>query len=206
MSEDDVDQPLHPNLLRMAYAAGYFPMPDPATDQILWFDPDPRAVIPLDGFHLSRSLGRRIAQKKYQVRFDTAFADVMAGCADRPDTWINETITAAYTRLFDEGDAHSVEIWQDGELSGGLYGVSIGGAFFAESMFHRRTDASKIAVYELVEKLKRQGFALLEVQFMTPHLRSLGAVQIPARDYKRRLAQAVGLPVRFGAIKNDVES
>jgi leucyl/phenylalanyl-tRNA--protein transferase len=188
---------LTPELLLAAYRHGYFPMPHPETEEIIWFNPDPRAVLPLDGFHCSRSLRRSIRRSNFQVSIDKDFSGVMAGCAERSETWINQEITEAYERLHRHGAAHSLEIWQNGELVGGTYGVAIGGAFFAESKFHRVTDASKAALYFLVEHLRAKGFSLLEVQFITPHLRTLGAIQIPARDYEQRLQRAVRQSVCF---------
>lgn len=188
---------LTPELLLAAYRHGYFPMPHPETEEIIWFNPDPRAILPLDGFHCSRSLRRSIRRSNFQVSIDKDFSSVMAGCAERSETWINAEITKAYERLHRHGAAHSLEIWQNGELVGGTYGVAIGGAFFAESKFHRVTDASKAALYYLVEHLRAKGFSLLEVQFITPHLRTLGAIQIPARDYEQRLQRAVRQSVCF---------
>jgi leucyl/phenylalanyl-tRNA--protein transferase len=188
---------LTPELLLAAYRHGYFPMPHPETEEIVWFNPDPRAIIPLNGFHCSRSLRRSLRRSHFQVSLNKDFAGVMAGCADRPETWINAEIAEAYERLHQHGDAHSLEIWQNGELVGGTYGVAIGGAFFAESKFHRVTDASKAALYYLVEHLRAKGFTLLEIQFITPHLRTLGAIQIPARDYEQRLQRALRQSVSF---------
>jgi leucyl/phenylalanyl-tRNA--protein transferase len=181
----------------MAYAQGYFPMPHPDSGEILWFRPDPRAILPLEGFHLSRSLKRSMRKSGFRVTFDTAFREVMESCADRPDTWITEEFFAAYGALFLQGFAHSVEIWMGDRLVGGVYGVTLGGAFFAESKFHRETDASKAALFHLVERLKARGFSLLEVQFLTEHLASLGAVEISDEEYQARLAQALALHPSF---------
>jgi leucyl/phenylalanyl-tRNA--protein transferase len=188
---------LTPELLLAAYRHGYFPMPHPETEEIIWFNPDPRAVLPLDGFHCSRSLRRSLRRSQFRVTINRDFPGVLAGCAERSETWINAEITEAYERLHRHGDAHSLEIWQNDELVGGTYGVAIGGAFFAESKFHRVTDASKAALYYLVEHLRAKGFSLLEVQFLTPHLRTLGAIQIPARDYEQRLQRALRQSVSF---------
>jgi leucyl/phenylalanyl-tRNA--protein transferase len=188
---------LTPELLLAAYRHGYFPMPHPETEEIVWFNPDPRAIIPLDGFHCSRSLRRSLRRSNFHVTINKDFSGVLAGCAERPETWINAEITEAYERLHQHGDAHSLEVWQNDELVGGTYGVAIGAAFFAESKFHRVTDASKAALYYLVEHLRAKGFSLLEVQFLTPHLRTLGAIQIPARDYEQRLQHAVRQSVCF---------
>ena len=191
------EPPFTPDLLRAAYAQGFFPMPHPQTGEILWFNPDPRAVIPLDGFHVSRSLRRTLRRVPFEVTFDRDFHGVMAACADREETWITQDFMDSYGDLHRQGDAHSVEVWLGGRLVGGAYGVSLAGGFFAESMFHRVTDASKVALYHLVERLRARGMTLLEVQFMTDHLASLGAVLVPRAEYLRRLRQALRQPVRF---------
>lgn len=163
---------------------------------IQWFSPDPRAIIPLEGLNVSRSL--RQACRKYEVRVNTAFGEVIRGCADRPEgTWISEEIVIAYTRLHRLGLAHSVESWRAGELAGGLYGVAIGGAFFGESMFYRSRDASKVALAALVERLTGRGFTLLDTQFLTEHLERLGAVEIPRSEYLRELKRALAVPATF---------
>lgn len=172
-------------------------MPNPENDEIMWFSPDPRAIIPLDGFHCSRSLKRRINKKNYTIRINQDFEGVMAGCASREETWINQEFKRAYMELHQLGLAHSLEITRDNRLIGGVYGVAIGGAFFAESKFHRETDASKIALYHLVEHLNAKGFILLEVQFLIPHLKTLGAVEIPAMEYDHILKQATAMKIRF---------
>jgi leucyl/phenylalanyl-tRNA--protein transferase len=196
--EETPDPPFTPELLRLAYAQGFFPMPDPDSGEILWFHPDPRAVLPLDGFHCSKSLQRTLKRKPFTVSVDRAFAAVMAACGARAETWITDEFKAAYGQLHAEGTAHSLEVWLDDRLVGGVYGVALGGAFFAESMFHRETDASKVALYHLVSKLKAAGFGLLEVQFLTPHLVSLGAIEIPRTEYLARLAVALRSPATFG--------
>lgn len=188
---------LYPALLRGAYSQGYFPMPDPESGEILWYRPDPRAVIPLDGFHCSRSLARVLRRGTFTVSFDRAFVDVMRACATREETWITEEFIEVYSAMHGSGMAHSVEVWHDGELAGGTYGVSIGGAFFAESMFHTKRDASKVALFHLVEHLNARGFRLLEVQFLTPHLARLGAVEITDRQYQKQLREAIGKRVSF---------
>lgn len=180
-----------------AYQNGYFPMPDPETGEIMWLMPDPRAIIPLDGFHVSRSLSRRLRQKGWTVTYDQDFAGVIAGCRDRPETWITDEFVDAYTELHHRGVAHSVEVFWEGQLAGGTYGVAMGGVFFAESKFHRVTDASKIALHGLVERMKQRGMSLLEVQFMTEHLESLGAVTVSLEQYFTMLRQALLSPVRF---------
>lgn len=190
---------LTPSFLVQAYAEGYFPMPDPETGKILWFRPDPRAIIPLEKFHVSRSLQRKIAKEEFQITYDRAFGEVMKGCAERKETWITKEFHQAYTKLHKLNVGHSVEVWdrKTEDLVGGVYGIALNGAFFAESKFHRKTDASKIALYFLVEKLKAQGFSLLEVQFLTPHLKSLGAMEISDEAYRKRLEKALSLPVSF---------
>jgi leucyl/phenylalanyl-tRNA--protein transferase len=181
---------LEPETLLAAYRRGLFPMP--VGDLLGWWSPDPRGILPLDGFHVSRSLRRAIP--RFEVRVDSAFEAVVAGCADptRPHGWIDDAIVTAYTRLHRLGHAHSVEAWRDGDLAGGLYGVRIGGLFAGESMFHRVTDASKVALWAAVELLRLDGAVLFDVQWTTPHLRSLGAIDVPRRDYLGRLAAAVG--------------
>lgn len=189
---------LSPELLLAAYRGGYFPMPDPDTEEILWFNPDPRAIIPLDEFHVSRSLRRTAKKGLFKVSFDRNFANVVDGCADRAATWISADIKRAYLRLFAMGFGHSVEVWgEDGTLLGGLYGLSQGGVFHAESMFSRAKDASKIALWALTGRMKECGLTLLEVQFMTPHLRSLGAINIEKSKYIRLLTDALRSQVVF---------
>lgn len=185
-------------LLLRAYAMGIFPMAEGRADPTIhWIDPRHRGILPLDGFHLSRSLARRIRRSGWHVTADRDFAGVLDGCADRPETWINAPIRALYLTLFDTGFAHSVEI-RDGEtLIGGVYGVSLGAAFFGESMFSRRTDASKAALAWLVHRLRAGGFTLFDTQFLTPHLASLGGIEIPRAEYRRRLAAALDRPARF---------
>lgn len=182
---------LEPGTLLAAYRAGLFPMRLGKRAAIAWWSPDPRGIIPLDGFHASRSLHG--ARKRFAVTFNQDFGAVMAGCADprRPHGWIDPSFTSAYTRLHELGWAHSVEVWQDGALAGGLYGVRIGGLFAGESMFHTRRDASKIAVWTVVEALRFDGAALFDVQWTTPHLLSLGAVDLPRAEYLRRLESAL---------------
>ncbi|MBV9663051.1 MAG: leucyl/phenylalanyl-tRNA--protein transferase, partial [Actinobacteria bacterium] len=182
---------LEPGTLLAAYRAGMFPMPIGSV--MGWWSPDPRAVLPLDGLRVSRSLRRSCS--RYEIRFDTAFARVVEACADpaRPHGWITDDILAAYTRLHELGWAHSVEAWSvdDGELAGGLYGVHINGLFAGESMFHRRTDASKVALVALVDRLRAIGAVLLDVQWRTSHLESLGAVDVPRSRYLELLAAAL---------------
>jgi leucyl/phenylalanyl-tRNA--protein transferase len=190
---------LEPSTVLAAYRRGMFPMPLGAHGPIGWWSPDPRAVIPLDGLRVSRSLRRNV--RRYEVRVDTAFVEVIEACADpgRPHGWISPEIRAAYRMLHDLGWAHSVEAWScdDGQLVGGLYGLAIGGLFAGESMFYRRTDASKAALVSLVGLLRHDGVAgrLLDVQWQTPHLASLGAVEVARADYVARVAAAVELPL-----------
>ena len=193
---------LNPDLLLRAYAAGIFPMADSAEDpEIFWVDPEWRGIIPLRTFHVPQRLRRTIRSGVFQVRCDTAFVEVIRGCAapapDRPRTWINDEIVRIYTELFRRGFAHSVETWYEGELVGGLYGVAINGAFFGESMFSRTTDASKVALVHLVARLIRSGYVLLDTQFVTEHLQRFGAVEIPRAEYRRRLSVALATPALF---------
>jgi len=185
---------LTPECVELAYRHGIFPMGHPGTRIVTWHRPDPRAIIPLDRFHVSRSLRKTIRRQVFEVRIDTDFEEVMRGCADRPEgTWITEDFVRVYGALHRMGKAHSVETWRDGRLVGGVYGVALGGAFMAESMFHRETDASKVALAALVERLRERGYTLLDVQYLTPHLASLGAVVIPASVYDRLLQTALAL-------------
>jgi leucyl/phenylalanyl-tRNA--protein transferase len=182
---------LEPGTLLAAYRAGLFPMRLARRGALAWWSPDPRGIIPLDGFHASRSLHR--ARNRFTVTIDAAFGAVMEGCADRrrPHGWIDASFIAAYTRLAELGWAHSLEVWEDGELAGGVYGVRIGRFFAGESMFHTRRDASKVAVWALVDCLDLDGVTLFDVQWTTDHLRSLGAVDVPRDDYLRRLRAAI---------------
>jgi len=190
--------PIDTSLLVRAYSAGIFPM---ALDdgQIGWFSPDPRGVLPLETFRVPARLARLVRQGRFDIRIDCDFAGVMAACANRPGdgTWISDEIVASYLALHRRGLAHSIETWQDERLVGGLYGVHLGGAFFGESMFHRVTDASKVALVCLVERLRDRGFTLLDIQWVTPHLQQFGAVEIPRLEYLRRLQDALGLDRSF---------
>ena len=181
-----------------AYRAGIFPMADPDRGVITWHRPKRRAILPLETFHVSRSLSTLLRRRPFKVTFDRAFADVMGACADRPSTWISGEVKTVYGELHAQGKAHSVEVWVDGELAGGLYGVHLGGAFFAESMFHRRTNMSKVALAELVSRLKARGFALLEVQYLTEHLAQFGVIEISDRKYQARLKEALERSCSFG--------
>ena len=184
---------LDPRLLLSAYAAGIFPMADSReADELYWVEPRERAIIPLDRFHLSRSLDRTIRSDRFTVSCDKAFAEVVERCAARPETWINRDIEAAVNALHDAGHAHSIEVWRTDDLVGGLYGVALGRAFFGESMFSLARDASKVALAWLVARLKAGHFSLLDCQIMTPHLASLGAISVPGSDYAALLSGAIG--------------
>jgi leucyl/phenylalanyl-tRNA--protein transferase len=189
---------IDPALLVRAYREGIFPMAL-EDGELGWFSPDPRGILPLEDFHLPARLGRTLRRGIFDVRIDTEFEAVMRACAeDRGEgTWISAEIVDAYTALHRLGLAHSVEAWQAGVLVGGLYGVHLGGAFFGESMFHHATDASKVALAALVERLIRRGFALLDVQWVTPHLERFGAIEIPRPEYLARLRRALARPCRF---------
>ena len=193
---------LTPHILLRAYAAGVFPMAEDRDDPTLyWVDPETRGVLPFETFHVPRSLAKTIRQNPFEVRTDSAFVQVIESCAaparGRETTWINDEIITLYSGLFDMGHAHSVECWQGDRLAGGLYGVSLGGAFFGESMFSRETDASKIALVHLVARLLAGGFLLLDTQFVTEHLSRFGAIEIPREDYHRRLAMAGAMKADF---------
>jgi leucyl/phenylalanyl-tRNA--protein transferase len=197
MTPPPIDDHLKPELLLQAYRLGLFPMAEP-DGQVYWYSPDPRAVIELDRFHVPRSLAQRCRQGRCQMRINSAFQEVIHACADRgEDTWISTAIIDAYLGLHRMGYAHSDESWQEDRLVGGLYGVAIGGAFFGESMFHRTTDASKVALVWLVERLKDRQFCLLDVQFLTEHLARFGARHIPRPEYLRRLDQALARDCKF---------
>jgi leucyl/phenylalanyl-tRNA--protein transferase len=190
------DLPLSPALIVHAYRQGIFPMADD-DGTINWYRPDPRAVFPLDTFHVPKSLAKTLRQGKFEIRVDADFAGVMRGCAGRDETWISNGIIEAYTELHRLGAAHSVEAWRGGELVGGLYGVALGGAFMGESMFSRATDASKVCLVHLVERLRARGFILLDSQMPTEHLARFGQIEIPHEAYMRQLKRALALPVRF---------
>jgi leucyl/phenylalanyl-tRNA--protein transferase len=190
------DQRITPELLLRAYSIGMFPMSESADDpELFWVEPDIRGIIPLDGFHVSKSLQKAIRKAPFDIRFDTAFDQVVAKCAeaaeDRPSTWINQQIKDLYGALHRLGHAHSVEAFEGDELVGGLYGVTLGSAYFGESMFSRRTNASKICLVYLVERLRERGFTLLDTQFTTEHLKTFGAVDIPKEAYGVLLDKAM---------------
>ncbi|EPX80144.1 leucyl/phenylalanyl-tRNA--protein transferase [Litoreibacter arenae] len=198
MARDDHTPELTPDLILHAYARGIFPMAESAEDDgLFWLDPDIRGVIPLDGFHISRSLRKTILSEPYQIKVDTDFAGVIEGCADRAETWINGPIFGIYMDLFRAGHAHSVEVWDGPDLVGGVYGVTLKAAFFGESMFSRRRDASKIALAYLVSRLNAGGFKLLDTQFLTPHLASLGGVEISRASYQQALQDALSAEANF---------
>ena len=188
-----MSEALDPRMLLRGYAAGIFPMADSRdAHDVFWVEPRTRAIIPLDGFHCSRSLARRLRSGRFSVTADRAFHDVLLGCADRDETWINPMIERATLGLHATGHAHSIECWHDGLLVGGVYGVKLGRAFFGESMFSRMTDASKVALAWLVARLKVGGFTLLDCQFMTDHLASLGAITVSRETYIGSLSAALG--------------
>jgi leucyl/phenylalanyl-tRNA--protein transferase len=197
-----------PEMLLRAYAIGIFPMAESRHDpHLYWIDPDARGILPLDDFHIPRSLKKTVLKGPFQVTADRAFEDVVAGCAEpapgRRQSWINDTIFDLCRKLHVMGYAHSVETWLDGELVGGLYGVALGGAFFGESMFSRETDASKVALVHLVARLNAGGFRLLDAQFMNPHLKTLGAIVISKADYKELLPSALVAPADFHRFTQD---
>jgi leucyl/phenylalanyl-tRNA---protein transferase len=196
---------LTPELIIRAYQAGIFPMAEDAdADDLFWVSPQKRGILPLDGFHVSRSLRKTLRSHRYTIRIDTDWKGIVEGCAtagtDRDTTWINATIRKLYGQLFDRGICHTVGVWEGPHLVGGLYGLAIGAAFFGESMFHRRTDASKIALVHLVDRLKAGGYRLLDTQFITDHLRSFGGIEISREEYELRLADALANTGDFIAI------
>jgi len=192
--------PITPELLLRAYKLGVFPMSEARNDpEIFWVDPTERGIFPLDGFHISRTLARAIRRPDYQIAIDSRFAEVVAACADRQETWINPEIEGLYRMLHHMGYAHSLEVLDGDALIGGVYGVAIGGAFFGESMFSHRRDASKIALAYLLDRLRVGGFRLFDTQFLTDHLASLGAIAIPRDAYRRQLDRALAVPANFFA-------
>jgi leucyl/phenylalanyl-tRNA--protein transferase len=187
---------LTPEVMVYAYSQGVFPMGE--AGEIRWFSPDPRGIIPLDRFHVSKTLRAVIRQGRFEIRLNTAFAEVMRACAKRGEgTWITRKIVDAYVELHKLGLAHSVEAWNDGTLAGGLYGVALGGAFFGESMFHTVRDASKVALVALVERMRDRGFKLLDTQYITPHLERFGAIEITQKQYLAKLARALQHDCKF---------
>jgi len=183
-------------LLLQGYRLGVFPMA--MTDgTIEWFSPDPRAILPLENFHVPHALRRLIRKQVFEIKIDSCFSEVIRACAKRKDTWINREIIESYEALHELGYAHSVEAWRENRIAGGLYGVAIGGAFFGESMFHRVTDASKISLVALMERMRERKFALLDTQWLTPHLQQFGGIEISRSQYLRLLRRAVELPQKF---------
>jgi leucyl/phenylalanyl-tRNA--protein transferase len=198
---------LTPELIVRAYRAGIFPMAEDASaDDVFWVSPDSRGIIPLEAPHISRSLRKTLRTHPYSVRVDTDFPAVIHGCAtygtERETTWINAEIRRLYGALYDRGYVHTVEVWDGLDLVGGLYGVSIGAAFFGESMFHTKTDCSKIAMAHLIDRLRAGRYRLLDTQFVTDHLRTFGGIEIPREDYELRLADAIGHRADWRAIDN----
>ena len=193
-----MSEELTSELLLAAYSTGVFPMADP-DGEIYWYSPDPRCVFEFERFHVSHTLRQTVRQGRFDIRLDTAFERVIDACAQRGEgTWISPRIREVYCRLHREGHAHSVEAWKNGELAGGLYGVTIGGAFFGESMFHHIRDASKVALVALIERLERWGFVLVDTQWSTPHLEHFGAIEIARDEYLRRLGRALSRSCKFG--------
>lgn len=202
------DRRLTPDLVLAAYAAGIFPMAEARDDpEVFWVDPKRRGILPLDRFHLSRSLARKMRKSDAIPTLDTDFAAVIDGCAERPETWINDTIRRLMLALYRAGHAHAFGLWHGGALVGGMYGVSLGGAFFGESMFSRETDASKIVLAVAVDHLHRTGFTLFDTQFLTPHLASLGAVEISRERYREKLnaALSVDANIRSDRLETDLQ-
>ncbi|MEO8207148.1 MAG: leucyl/phenylalanyl-tRNA--protein transferase [Chthoniobacterales bacterium] len=196
-SRENQNVQVPPEILLKAYRMGIFPMG--GEDELTWFSPDPRGIIPLDTFHLPHGLRRSLQAKNWQIRVDTRFEEVMQSCAKRSETWIDDCILRSYLELHALGHAHSIETWLDDKLVGGLYGVQVGAAFFGESMFHRATDASKIALFALASILRAHAFELLDIQWTTDHLKQFGAIDIPRRNYLTRLKSAVEKQVSFPA-------
>ncbi len=197
MNSDSI--PFNEEVLLNAYCNGYFPMGEEESGEVEWYRPDPRSIFPLDEFHISRSLARKIKKKEYEIRINSCFHEIIRLCRTqhKEGIWITEKMIALYLSLHARGFAHSLEVYRNNELAGGLYGVSIGGAFFGESMFHLQTDCSKIALCELVSRMKQKGMILLDTQFSTPHLEHFGVKSIPDSEYFSLLKKAIALPVSF---------
>lgn len=193
-------QELTAGMLLSGYARGIFPMAQSRDDpELFWFEPRARGILPLDGFHVSRSLARTIRRGGFEIRIDTAFRAAVEACAAREETWINAPLFTLYDALFAMGHAHSLEVWRGEALVGGVFGVTLGGAFFGESMFSRVPNASKVALTYTVDRLRQSGFSLFDTQYLTPHLASLGGVEIPRLEYRRRLAEALSHTADFTA-------
>lgn len=210
-SPENIHIEITPEVLLKAYACGIFPMAERADDPVLyWIEPKERGVLPLDAFHMSRRLARTVRRGDYEVRLDHDFDAVVAACAEpapgRRQTWINSQILRLYRALFERGNAHTVEVWRGGNLVGGLYGVQLGAAFFGESMFHRERDMSKVALVHLVARLRAGGFRLLDTQFVTEHLSSFGAIEIPRAEYHRRLEAAIATSADFYRLPTSTSS
>lgn len=188
---------IEPDFLLVAYASGYFPMAESAGGEIGWYSPDPRAIIDLEAFHIPRSLQLTLRKDLFRIEIDRDFESVIRECAKREETWISEEIVRSYVELHRLGYAHSLECWQHDALAGGLYGVALGAAFFGESMFSRKRDASKVALVHLVRRLKERGYLLLDTQFITPHLQRFGALEIPREEYLRQLKLALRKNCQF---------
>ncbi|GAB1581980.1 leucyl/phenylalanyl-tRNA--protein transferase [Phyllobacterium phragmitis] len=196
------DHHISPDLLLRAYASGVFPMAEDADDpEVFWVRPQKRGIIPLDRYHVPRSLRKVIRQRRFEIRLDTDFEGVIEGCATgtgkRARTWINQPIREVYAALFQRGHCHTVEAWREGKLVGGLYGVTLGRAFFGESMFSKEVDASKVCLVHLIEHLNERGFILLDTQFTTPHLERFGAIEVPRKRYEQMLEEALLGLARF---------
>lgn len=190
--------PLTPEILLSAYAGGIFPMAEHRDDpDVFWVDPHFRGVFPLSNFHISRSLAKTIRSERFQITLNGDFSGVVTGCAERDETWINDMLFDLYGQLHRSGRAHSLEVWHDNALVGGVFGITLAGAFFGESMFSRTRDASKVALAYLIDLLRETGFTLFDTQFITPHLASLGAVEIPRATYRQQLSQALLLDVEL---------
>ena len=203
-----MDSTITPQILLRAYASGIFPMAEDAGDNSLyWVQPEERGILPLNGFHVPRSLAKKVRRQAFEIRIDSEFEQVMQLCSaqtdNRPSTWINERIIALYRQLHEMGCGHSVECWRDGQLVGGLYGIRIGAAFFGESMFSRATDASKVALVHLVARLKAGGFALLDAQFSNDHLTQFGLVTVSRNEYHLMLEPALAVDAEFDAFDRD---
>lgn len=201
----DLVMEITPDVLLKAYSCGIFPMAENADDKgLFWVEPEIRGILPLDTFHVPRSLAKIVRQKRFEIRVDSAFASTVSACAEptpgRPETWINKRILELYVALHKHGHAHSIETWLDGQLVGGLYGVRIGGAFFGESMFSRRSNASKVALVHLVERLRFGGFSLLDTQFSNSHLSQFGVQEINKHEYNAILKQALDIEADFFAL------
>lgn len=193
----DLEELLKPDNMIRLYASGAFPMADEKTGAINWYLPEERTIIPLSNFNIPRSAKKEIRKLNFEIKFDTDFREVVYGCADRPSTWISEKLIEAYLRLHKRGFIHTVETWKDGKLVGGLYGVTFRGAFFGESMFSRVSQASKAALIGLIQHLNEKGFLLLDVQYLTEHLRMFGAVEITFEEYNQLLVESYSRACEF---------